>query len=214
MTVRKEAGSSKDTWHAWDDLYRRQPRAWKGPAEDLQIEGVPGIALELGCGSGKTLLSLGAKRIVLAFDVSRAALIACRGDRRSENVELIQGDAMRLPFASESLDIVVAHHILGHLLSDERKAAATEIARVLRPDRLLSIRVLAQGDMRAWGRKEVEPMTFAKGGVISHFFDEAEIKSLFPSFDVVRIGTTSLARRYGGVEMKRSEVIALLRSPA
>jgi hypothetical protein len=68
--------------------------------------------------------------------------------------------------------------------------------------------------MRAWGRKEVEPMTFAKGGVISHFFDEAEIKSLFPSFDVVRIGTTSLARRYGGVEMKRSEVIALLRSPA
>jgi len=51
-------------------------------------------------------------------------------------------------------------------------------------------------------------------GKVVHFFDEAEIKSLFPSFDVVRIGTTSLARRYGGVEMKRSEVIALLRSPA
>ncbi|MDD1770116.1 MAG: class I SAM-dependent methyltransferase [Methanomassiliicoccales archaeon] len=214
MTQREGIGSSKATWRAWDDLYRRQPRAWRGPAEETEFDGDSGIVLELGCGSGKTLRSLSGHGSVIALDVSLSALKSCRRERIHENTHLVQGNATLLPFADASIDIIVAHHVLGHLMAGERVASAVEIARVLKPNRLLSIRAMSRGDMRFGNGMEVEPMTFAKSGIVCHFFDEDEVKALFPSFDVVRIETTSVARRYGGVERKRSEVVALLRSPA
>ena len=51
----------------------------------------------------------------------------------------VQADARRLPFASGSLDIVVAAEVLEHIADDQR--AMTEIARVLRPTGCLAVSV-------------------------------------------------------------------------
>jgi SAM-dependent methyltransferase len=50
---------------------------------------------------------------------------------------LIQGDAQRMPFGSNSVDLVQAHHVAEHLPDPER--FVEEMRRVLRPDELAFI---------------------------------------------------------------------------
>lgn len=215
MTHLEETGSSRWTWQAWDDLYRRQPRTWRGPAERTGLDRAPGTILELGCGSGKTLRSLGGADTIVALDVSSSALKACRRERIPENAHLVQGNATLLPITDASIDIVVAHHVLGHLLARDRVASAAEIARVLRPGGSLSIRVLSRDDMRCGAGKEIEPNTLVRGtGVFCHFFDEDEVRGLFSAFSVKSLGRQETQKSLKGSSVLRSEMIAELIRPA
>ena len=215
MTHEEGIGSSKATWQAWDDLYRRQPRTWRGPAKEMEFDGAPGTVLELGCGSGKTLRSLGDHGSIVALDVSLSALKACRREGIRENVHLVQGNATLLPVTDASIDIVVAHHVLGHLLARDRVASAAEIARVLRSGGSLSIRVLSRDDMRCGAGKETEPNTFVRGtGVFCHFFDEDEVRGLFPAFSVKSLGRQETQKSLKGSSALRSEIVAELIRPA
>ncbi len=215
MTGKREVDTSKKTWRAWDDIYRRQPRTWRGPAVETELQAASGIVLELGCGSGKTLRSLAAAELVVGLDVSRAALVACRRDKDPGNVSLVQGDASRLPFAGSSVDAVIAHHVLGHLLANERAESAAEMARVLRPGGALSVRVLSREDMRSGMGEEIEPNTYLRGtGVFCHFFDEDEVRGLFRAFDVKSLGKSETRKRYEGESALRSAITAELIRPA
>src|SRR5574340_1083362 len=60
--------------------------------------------LEVGCGTGAVMMDLGTPGAVFGLDLDPAALLMCR--RNVPAALLARGDALALPFASGSIDIV------------------------------------------------------------------------------------------------------------
>jgi SAM-dependent methyltransferase len=91
----------------------------------------PGSILDVGCGAGANLESLGDRRPDAArvgVDVEREPVRACR----ARGVALVcQADALQLPFASACFDLVAALDSLEHFEDDV--AALRELHRVCRP---------------------------------------------------------------------------------
>jgi SAM-dependent methyltransferase len=80
--------------------------------------------LDLGCGNGMYLELIDA----VGLDASVGMLRAAR--TRTAN-PLAAGDAVALPLASASFDVVLAAHMLYHV--EDRESAVAEIRRVLKP---------------------------------------------------------------------------------
>jgi ubiquinone/menaquinone biosynthesis C-methylase UbiE len=94
-------------------------------------------ALDLGCGNGRhaqVLAEAGAD--VVGLDVSRGLLNKAR-QRASERgfvVDLVHGDASRLPFSDDRFSQIVYVATLHHLRTREaRRQSLTEVGRVLAP---------------------------------------------------------------------------------
>jgi ubiquinone/menaquinone biosynthesis C-methylase UbiE len=89
----------------------------------------PGMRiLDLGCARGKQWFSAKAA-FIAGVDPTFAPLVEC-----ARHYDLVaQAEITRLPFESESFDCVVTSHVLGHIAHDQKDAAISEIARVLRP---------------------------------------------------------------------------------
>jgi tRNA (uracil-5-)-methyltransferase TRM9 len=95
-------------------------------------------ALDLGCGNGRhaELLADHVDRVV-GLDVSRGLLTEARtrAAERDFSVDLVHGDAARLPFVDDGFDLGVYVATLHHLRSrDARVASLSELARVLTPE--------------------------------------------------------------------------------
>ena len=95
-------------------------------------------ALDLGCGNGRhaELLADHVDRVV-GLDVSRGLLTEARtrAAERDFSVDLVHGDAARLPFVDGGFDLAVYVATLHHLQSrDARVASLSELARVLTPE--------------------------------------------------------------------------------
>ena len=94
--------------------------------------------LEIGCGTGDLLLA--AKRaqpaaLVVGLDPDLAALARAhrKARRRGLAVQLDRGHAEELPYADDSVDVVLSSFMLHHVPAGERGAAMREVLRVLRP---------------------------------------------------------------------------------
>lgn len=74
--------------------------------------------LDVGAGTGRLsseLQKLGAE--VTALDVSEQMLLELH--RKNKNIEIVVGDAERMPFSNETFDIVVAAFLIVHLKNPE-----------------------------------------------------------------------------------------------
>jgi ubiquinone/menaquinone biosynthesis C-methylase UbiE len=92
--------------------------------------------LEIGVGTGRIALPL-AKYVGLLVGVDLSTLMMARlNEKRTDypdgNIQLLQGDVMRLPLRSHSFDVALLVHIL-HLVAEPERAV-NELTRVLRPD--------------------------------------------------------------------------------
>jgi ubiquinone/menaquinone biosynthesis C-methylase UbiE len=90
------------------------------------------LALDVGCSAGfiaSQLAEAGAK--ALGVDIDEPGLAKARA-RFGETVQFIEAPGDALPFADESLDIVVFNHIYEHVVDPD--AIITEIHRVLKRD--------------------------------------------------------------------------------
>lgn len=94
--------------------------------------------LEIGCGTGDLLLA--AKRTqpaaaVVGLDPDLAALARAhrKARRRGLAVQLDRGYADELPYADDSVDVVLSSFMLHHVPADQREPAMREVLRVLRP---------------------------------------------------------------------------------
>ncbi len=88
--------------------------------------------LDLGCGVGffgGIAQQRGAR--VTGLDFSAVALELCRA--RQPGMDVLRGDATRLPFASAAFDVVLLNDIIEHLAEDLGRAMLAEVFRVLRP---------------------------------------------------------------------------------
>lgn len=105
--------------------------------------------LDLGCGRGRHLHAvaqygaLAAVGLDLDFDDVRDARDAFAWAPDARDWGVLQGDALKTPFADGSFDAVVCSEVLEHL--PDYEAALAEIARVLRPHGVLAVSV-----PRAW----------------------------------------------------------------
>lgn len=87
--------------------------------------------LDVGCSSGlmtAALAPLFARTLGLDYDNVALATIA---DADRQPVAYLRGDAMGLPFADDSVDVVICAQVYEHVPNDER--LFQEIYRVLRP---------------------------------------------------------------------------------
>jgi demethylmenaquinone methyltransferase/2-methoxy-6-polyprenyl-1,4-benzoquinol methylase len=112
---------------------------WRRRALNV-IRGHPEVVLDLACGTfdlGLEALALNKARIVHGCDFSLPMLAAGSDKRRGQAVTATAADAMRLPFADRSFDLVVIAY--GWRNFDQPTAALLEMARVLKPDGQLLI---------------------------------------------------------------------------
>jgi SAM-dependent methyltransferase len=108
----------------------------------------PGFALDIGAAGGgntRVLRARGWRSVALEYGAEGAGLAKGRG------LDVIRGDARRLPLATASTDLVIALDVLEHIDDDAR--AVAEIHRVLRPGGTLFATVPC--DMRLWSTHDV-----------------------------------------------------------
>ncbi len=94
-----------------------------------------GAALDIGCGSGASLLTLaGRYRTIAGLDPSLPDLILARKALETAGVadfSLVQAYGQRIPFGSETFDFVNALNVLEHVFDPE--PVLSEIRRTLKP---------------------------------------------------------------------------------
>jgi SAM-dependent methyltransferase len=106
------------------------------------------LALEAGCGTGyfSRLLQMERGLPVAPIDLGWEGL----RHARSMGVErLVQADALRLPFAAGSFDVVMSLDVLPHFQPGDEQRAVDELSRVLDPGGLLVIRTAALNLLRS-----------------------------------------------------------------
>jgi len=106
--------------------------------------------LDLGCGGGRHAFEAarrGARVVALDAQAEEVAQVRATigamvdaGEVGSDDeAGVVQGNALRLPFADGSFDRVIAAEVLEHIPDDE--AAMAELARVLRPGGTMAVTV-------------------------------------------------------------------------
>lgn len=106
--------------------------------------------LDLGCGGGRhafQAVRLGARVVALdaqACEVAQVrdtigAMLDAGEVRSDDEAGVVQGDALRLPFADASFDRVIASEVLKHIPEDG--SAMAELSRVLRPGGTMAVTV-------------------------------------------------------------------------
>jgi SAM-dependent methyltransferase len=92
----------------------------------------PDRVLELGCGGGRNGRYFESATRYAGLDISLPLLDRAR-DRRAENcIGLVCGDAVQLPFADASFDLVFAVSTLQHIVRERIVTCAADILRVAR----------------------------------------------------------------------------------
>jgi len=132
--IRKSAALEERHW--WYSSRRKMLRRLVAPVR-------PGIALDVGCGSGgntAVLRDLGWQVTGLEYSPAAAELARARG------LDIVQGDATRLPFPDESFDLVISTDMWEHV--EDHQAVARETARVVRSGGRVLVAV--PGSMKLW----------------------------------------------------------------
>ena len=124
-TTRDGRSRERDTWWALDHAkFERLRRCL--PSE--------GVALEVGCGSARLSGLVGAeglRAVGLDYCAKATSLAQATFVQAGVRGDAVMGDAFRLPFRDESLDVVLSTGLLEHF--EEPGPIVGEMVRVLRP---------------------------------------------------------------------------------
>ena len=118
-----ETGSSGKWWYeAREELLRRELSKISLSKPNLKI-------LDLASACGGNFFTCNDYGKVFGLDISWSSIEICK---RKNIDNLVQADAHEIPFANDSMDVVIALDVLEHLESDS--GSLTEVARVLNKD--------------------------------------------------------------------------------
>ncbi|MFJ8159537.1 methyltransferase domain-containing protein [Streptomyces sp. NPDC096136] len=122
----------------WEERFAHQTPAYEAAVARMRLS-PGGIALDLGCGTGRAMPALraqvGPSGQVLAIDLTPAMLEAAARHGRTGHGLLLAADCTRLPLADASVRGVFSAGLLNHL--PDPNAALREWARVIAPDGVL-----------------------------------------------------------------------------
>ena len=123
------------------------------------------VVLDVGSGAGTDSLvaapMVGAEGRVTGIDMSRRWLAKARTaatEMGASNVEFVEGEVERLPFADASFDVVISNGVID--LIPDKDAVFSEIHRVLRPGGRIQIAdVTIQNPVSEEGRRKIDLWT-------------------------------------------------------
>jgi ubiquinone/menaquinone biosynthesis C-methylase UbiE len=131
------AGNNYDKYASTNPIERRMMTGFFS-ALDQTLEGLqPSTIVEVGAGEGRITERLASRfpnASIIGLDLPDSELA---GEWASLEVPMFFGDVTRLPFADDSIDVIVGLEVLEHVPSPER--AVEEIARVCRGAAVLSV---------------------------------------------------------------------------
>ncbi len=113
------------------------------------MEGTTGRLLEIGCGAGRytrAFLHYRPDLDISGCDISHLALDEARAADSTDAIHYEMGDALNLPYADSSFDIVLLFDVFEHVTDVGR--AADEVARVLKPGGVFHCFVPCEGNKR------------------------------------------------------------------
>jgi SAM-dependent methyltransferase len=146
-----------------------------------------GYILELGCGNGWDtidLLSIGCK--VIATDISPSNLSSCT--KSVPEASLVQLDNGKpLPFATASIDVIVASLSLHYFTWTVTLQIASELRRCLRANGLLLVRFNSTHDYNygaSTTEAPIEPNLYFLGTMTKRFFDEESVRTFLQGWDI------------------------------
>ena len=121
--------------------------------------------LDLGCGAGTDSLiaaqMVGSEGSVAGIDMTAEMLEKARAaavELGAENVEFVEGEVERLPFADMSFDVVISNGVID--LVPDKDAVFSEIHRVLRPGGRIQIAdVTIQQPVSDEGKRDIDLWT-------------------------------------------------------
>lgn len=153
--------------------------------------------LDLGAGIGRHSLLFAKNGFdVTAFDFSKEGLdkIENFADQLNLEIDLVNGNMNRLPFASQSFDFVVAYNSIYHTDYEGLIRTIYEIRRVLKANGEAFVTMLSKNDrsfIDGSGSLIAENTLMKKeedGSILPHFFvDEEYIYKLFKSFHIISL---------------------------
>jgi ubiquinone/menaquinone biosynthesis C-methylase UbiE len=119
-------------------VYDALPGRFMRPAQERiseRVRATGGVIVDIGCGPGMLAAALARRSaavLVVGVDLSAPMLaLAARRARHERRVAWVQANAARLPFADESIDVVVSVGSLHHWR--DPVAGINQIHRCLRP---------------------------------------------------------------------------------
>lgn len=176
---------------------------WNEPSEDIYYylhlwsEKRNKKLLDLGAGIGRHSLLFAKNGFdVTAFDFSKEGLdkIENFADQLNLEIDLVNGNMNRLPFASQSFDFVVAYNSIYHTDYEGLIRTIYEIRRVLKANGEAFVTMLSKNDKSFidGSRSLIAENTLMKkeedGSILPHFFvDEEYIYKLFKSFHIISL---------------------------
>ncbi len=176
---------------------------WNEPSEDIYYylhlwsEKRNKKLLDLGAGIGRHSLLFAKNGFdVTAFDFSKEGLdkIENFADQLNLEIDLVNGNMNRLPFASQSFDFVVAYNSIYHTDYEGLIRTIYEIRRVLKANGEAFVTMLSKNDksfIDGSGSLIAENTLMKKeedGSILPHFFvDEEYIYKLFKSFHIISL---------------------------
>jgi arsenite methyltransferase len=178
VSTEPESGFIFPTGRAWA-LDLGYPADLLGRVPDASAESFAGVAnpfslgrlqpgehvLDLGCGAGTDSLvaaqMVGPEGRVVGIDMTAEMVAKAQSSARAmgmTNVEFVEGEAERLPFADESFDVAVSNGVID-LIPDKDRVFG-ELHRVLRPGgRLQLADVTIQRPVSEEGRRNIDLWT-------------------------------------------------------
>jgi ubiquinone/menaquinone biosynthesis C-methylase UbiE len=129
------------------------------------------------------------------------------------------GTLSSLPYASASMDFILASHVLEYNSEDSLAASAAELDRVLKPGRPILIRVASTRHVFC-GASPAEVYGFShigfciKNGLPVHFFTDTELRLLFKRYRVERLEHVSHRLDHERITVPLSEWVMLAYKPA
>lgn len=153
--------------------------------------------LDLGCGNGRHVW-LAAKEEFSAYgiDLSEQAIKLARAWLRREKLpfkKLQSGDITQsLPYVSDFFDIVVSYGVLDHMTLIQAKKVMVEVKKILKPGGILFLKLEANTSFTFDSKKQVAKNEIilnkaVERGMLQHFFDQKEVKSLVKGFETIRV---------------------------
>lgn len=199
-----------DQKEAWERWYRSGPPSWKGSPLPLPELPEGARVLDIGCGTGSTMLQAFEKGCdVVGIDISEAA-IERAGERisaRGYDANLMSGDILDPSIDLGRFDCILLHHVLDNMVLEKRRRTVQKVKKMLNDEGMISFQDLSVNDVRSGKGEEIERNTFIKGdGIMLHFFDLEETKELFEGLKVLELEEHEWTQGQGDRKLKKCRI--------
>lgn len=166
MSTQDSFKTTEETWDTIAESFEKtRKKPWKECLEFIERLSSSAVVADLGCGNGRHLLPCAERcKQVFGLDISHNLLNLVQHkihQQKLENVTLLHGNLISLPFQDNSLDAVLyiasLHNIEGR---EQRLCSLKEIKRVLKQDGTALISV--------WSRWQDKYRTYFLKQIVSH----------------------------------------------